>query len=1058
MAPLPPELRRDLERAVLLAREIAERGARASLQVLAVDADRAFDTMSQPQKSERTSLRARMRALAATDLAVHGPAAGSPPGFESLIEEVAYEQWHRMLFARFLERNSLLIHPVHGVPVSLEECADVATSEGEADEWMVAAKFAGAMLPGIFQQDDPAVRVRLAANDRGDLERVLRSLPSDLFVADDALGWVYQFWQAKAKDEVNRSGRRAGGRDLASVTQLFTEHYMVRFLLENSVGAWWASRHPESPLPAKWEYLRAGKGGPPAFEGWPRSAAELTVMDPCCGSGHFLVAAAELLRDMRMEEEGLNAAQAAAAVLRDNLFGLELDPRCLQLAAFNLALDSWKAGGHQVLPVPNLACSGIAIRGQREDWHRLTSQDDLMRDALDRLYDLFQDAPQLGSLIDPRSAAEAGLWSVDVDELLAKLDQALRREKENDPTAAVFGAAAAGTAKAAKLLAGTYWLVATNPPFLGQQKMSPVLKAYSRARWPAASQDLATVMLARWRQGINRVGGWAWVLPQNWLFLPRSAGLRRQIFEDARMEVIAHLGEGAFVSSAAAGAFICLAIATERKPSGQLFPYYSCVDSRTPEAKEAGLRLVGPVTVNQAQARTTPGYRLPLADSIAGLPLSDYAITPQGIKTGDDDRYVRKFWETLVGGRWRFMQSTVLDTMAYGGREQVIDWKDAGRGMVRPRIDSPALGRIGLAVSLMRDLPVTIYTGEPFDSNVTPIVPENPAVLLALWVFGSSPRFREAARSLEQGVKVNTGTLGDIPFDLEHWQALAAEQFPAGLPVPHSDDPTQWLFDGNVAGSTAPLHAAVGRLIGFRWPEQRPDSLEQHSSADGMVCIPALPGQPAASERLRALLAAAYSDRWSASTMAELLPPTAPHGASLEQWLRDGFFEQHCKLFHHRPFIWQVWDGRRDGFSALLNYHRLDRSSLEKLAFHYLGLWLERQRDEKNAGLPGADDRLAAAQGLQRKLALILDGEEPHDIFVRWKKDHEQPLGWNPDPDDGVRLNIRPFMTAGVLRWKPNIKWDKDRGKNPDGTDRVNDRHLSLRAKHDARKRVETSS
>ncbi|MCZ2109689.1 MAG: BREX-1 system adenine-specific DNA-methyltransferase PglX, partial [Dehalococcoidia bacterium] len=122
---------------------------------------------------------------------------------------------------------------------------------------------------------------------------------------------------------------------------------MVRFLLENSLGAWWAARHPDSPLIKEWEYLRFRDDGTPAagtFDGWPATAAEVTVMDPCCGSGHFLIAAADMLRKMRMEEEGLTEPEASGAVLRDNLFGLELDPRCTQIAAFALAFDSWKHG------------------------------------------------------------------------------------------------------------------------------------------------------------------------------------------------------------------------------------------------------------------------------------------------------------------------------------------------------------------------------------------------------------------------------------------------------------------------------------------------------------------------------------------------------------------------------------------------------------------------------------------------------------------------------------------------------------------------------------------
>ncbi|MBT7807934.1 hypothetical protein HN766_20705 [Candidatus Poribacteria bacterium] len=169
---------------------------------------------------------------------------------------------------------------------------------------------------------------------------------------------------------------------------------------------------------------------------------------------------------------------------------------------------------------------------------------------------------------------------------------------------------------------------------------------------------------------------------------------------------------------------------------------------------------------------------------------------------------------------------------------------------------------------------------------------------------------------------------------------------------------------------------------------------------------------------------------------------------TLDDWLRNSFFEQHCKLFHQRPFIWHVWDGRADGFHALVNAHKLTgihgegRRTLEALTYSYLGDWLARQRADQTAGVEGADARLAAAQDLQGQLDNILKGEPPYDIFARWKPLQEQSVGWDPDTNDGVRLNIRPFMNAqlraggkkgaGILRWKPNIKWGKDRGKEPE--------------------------
>ena len=211
------------------------------------------------QAALRNGLRAKLRQLGGDH--------------ELLVAECAYEQWHRLLFARFLAENNLLLHPQFKAPVTLADCDELADELGEPDGWSVAARFASEILPGIFRLDDPCVRLRLAPEGRYALEQILASLPNEVFVADDALGWVYQFWQKDKKDEINDSERKIGGADIGPVTQLFTENYMVRFLLENSLGAWWAARHPDSPLVKGFEYLRFDDDGKPAagtFDGWPR--------------------------------------------------------------------------------------------------------------------------------------------------------------------------------------------------------------------------------------------------------------------------------------------------------------------------------------------------------------------------------------------------------------------------------------------------------------------------------------------------------------------------------------------------------------------------------------------------------------------------------------------------------------------------------------------------------------------------------------------------------------------------------------------------------------------
>ncbi len=307
-----------------------------------------------------------------------------------------------------------------------------------------------------------------------------------------------------------------------------------------------------------------------------------------------------------------------------------------------------------------------------------------------------------------------------------------------------------------------------------------------------------------------------------------------------------------------------------------------------------------------------------------------------------------------------------------------------------------------------------------------------------------TPEFGLAVRKLDQAIGVKANTIAKIPFDVERWQAVATEEFPDGLPEPWSDDPTQWLFEGRSEVATEPLQVAVGRLLGFRWPEQAgSDDLDELADDDGIVCLPSVLGERTAAARLQELLARAFGGTWSANRAAELLEGSGSKKKDLESWLRDEFFKSHCQVFKNRPFVWQVWDGRKDGFSALVNYHRLGRAALERLTYTYLGDWIERQTAGVREDTAGAEERLAAAQDLQRRLELILEGEPPYDIYVRWKSLAEQALGWEPDLNDGVRLNVRPFVEAGVLRAKFNVKWDKDRGKNPDGSERFNNLHYT---------------
>ena len=1421
MIALPVELRKRLERAIADAREVAEAGARAALETLAVHLREPYGHMGSEERTLRRRLRAHERQLGDRLSARSGT-----QSIDRLVHECGFEQWHSMLFARFLAENHLLMEPESGVAVTLDECEELGKDEG-LDRWGMAARFAHRMLPQVFRPAHPAFEVRFAREHQLKLEFLLESLPAEIFVATDSLGWVYQFWQSRRKDEVNRSGVKIGADELPAVTQLFTEPYMVSFLLDNTLGAWWAARRltdddlsvasseaelrrkatisgvpldylrfvriplhptagacvppspsgrgdppdprggdtrpeytrvppspsgrgdppdphggdtrpehtrvppspsgrgdppdprggdtrpehtrvlpspsgrgargeggippippdilknarslrskqtdaeqllwglvrdrrfagkkfrrqhpigryildfychecrlaveldggqhndeetrsrddrrsrflreqgvrvvrfwnhdvllqtdsvleslwdevhgdvgfsvpsPQTPLPVGEGLLSKGEGVAPegqglapvglladtddiqrssdqegrgatspnlpgkersteteerftwapaggGFSGWPDELAGFRLLDPCCGSGHFLVAAFSMLVPMRMELEGLSARDAVDAVLRENLHGLELDPRCVEVAVFALALAAWTyagAEGYRLLPEMNLACSGLAPNSTKEQWSALSEQaaaagglapgrdlfdvDDTLlsaplRNSMDTLYELFSQAPVLGSLIDPH-VIEADLFQQDFESIRDLFAIVLRQERGSDEEIE-RAVAARGMAQAAQLLADRYALVITNVPYLLHRKQHETLRAFCQRYYPNAKSDLATVFLERCLRLCAEGGNTCLVLPQNWLFLTTYRKLRERLLKLETWQFLVRLGAGAFETISGEVVKAILLTLSRSHPAIRLAELRSDNDltgvicgldvseSRTATEKAVRMKVADIQVFEQAQQLKNPDARVVLGEMIGYKSLAAFARSIQGVTSGDNPRFVQRHWEHFVDGRdWVYLQSACEGGRTDYGAHSALLWESGQGEVVRILGEGikgrPVWGRRGVTVGQMSSLPATEYIGHPFDMSCAAIVPFSPRHLLPIYAFCTSQEFVHTVRQIDQKLNVTTATLGKVPFNLDRWTTVANEQFPNGLPRPYSDDPTQWLFHGHPCGSVVRdetqkrtvhgplrtdgtvLHVAVARLLGYRWPPerdvaieladeqrewvQRTEALLEWMDEYGIVCIPPVRGEAPARDRLLGLLAAAYGDSWSDAVLSTLL--AAVGSASLDEWLRDHFFDQHCKLFHHRPFVWHIWDGRRrDGFHALVNYHKLTagdgkgRQLLESLTYSYLGDWIVRQRDAAQRHDEGAEDRLAAACELQRRLEAILEGEPPYDIFVRWKSIHEQPIGWEPDINDGVRLNIRPFMAedipggkkgAGVLRTKPKISWKKDRGK-----------------------------
>lgn len=1091
---LPTSLRRALEKAVKDARVVAEEGSQDAIRRLGVADGKAPSYLTETEKELRRRLRAHARALGdAFDRTTDAQET------KRLIEAAAYAHWHRMLFARFLAERGLLRHPEHDVPVNLEDCRELAEAEGLSDAWAVAERYSAAMLPAVFHIDDPVLALDLDPIHTQKLNQLVTVLDAEIFQAEDSLGWTYQFWRAAEKDAINKSGVKIGADELPAVTQLFTEPYMVRFLLHNTLGAWWAGKvlaaNPTlangaldektlriaCALPGydfdKLRFVRDVEDGawrPAAgtFSSWPKEARTITMLDPCCGSGHFLTESLAILAALRQTEEGLLSSDAVAAVLRDNLHGLEIDGRCVQIAAFAVALTAWRVGGWQNLPLPHIAWVGAPPPLPKREFIALAEGDQELEYALAALHDLFAQAPILGTLLEPSGG---DLFEAEkIREIERLLEPLLTRARRSEPEREEGVIAARGMSDAAGMLHRKFTLLATNVPYLGRGKQSEHLAAYIERKFRDARTDLATAMIERMRLLAENGGSVCAVSPQNWLFLGSYTNMRLNLLQKASLDIVVDLGPAAFNEMNWWAARTALTVLTEALPGPKNDYWAVNADTGRDLAGKVELLITHEIkVVSQHGQLKNPDYRISVHEAQSGDLLSKYANVYVGFQNGDTPRWVQHFWERGdFGNAWTYFQLTSENTTYFDGRDAIIKW-DGGKGDLIASEQAfvkgkEAWGKMGVIVRQMRHLPAGLYLGDLYDQSNSVIIPHNDADLPAIASFVMSEEFHTAVRQVDPSVAVTNATFVKIPFDVERWRKIVSTNYPDGLPQPFSEDPTQWLFHGHPTrvkkGSS--LHVALARLCGYRWPAETDVDMRLSEEArdliakaailpmgDSLLGVPAVAGEKPLADRMRSYLAAAFGTKWSdvmerrlVSEADEILDGKIARDTSLDGWLRDRAFRQHCKLFGQRPFLWQIWDGMSDGFSVFVNYHRLNQAALRKLTYTMLGDWLARAKAENNVL------RFEKGRELQQILEQVLEGEAPYDIFVRWKTLEEQPLGWHPDLDDGVRMNIRPFVKAGVLRETPKINWKKDRGKDVVSApwypvhkgERVNDQHTKL--------------
>jgi hypothetical protein len=754
----------------------------------------------------------------------------------------------------------------------------------------------------------------------------------------------------------------------------------------------------------------------------------------------------------------------------------------------------------------------MSIAEAQKEWKDLAKGDEELTDAIAWMQDTFIDAPTLGSLIEPKYSETENVkpW--------IQLTNAL----ENKHEATESGIVARGLVKSTELLTIKYHWLVTNVPFLGIRKQNIILQKFLDQNYFAARHDLASAMIQRCTKLLNMSGNLSVVSPQTWQYQSSYKDFRNKLY--MLTDIVGTIRLGAEAFETISGQVVTVCLSSFNKPDANYSNRYFALDlsNQKIEDKISNLNqkkllsLITPKGVKQNNELNTD--ELDTKDT-----LESYSIPNAGMATGDSPRFYRNMWELPKSSDWEFLLYSVDSSEAYSGRSTMILWENE-QGSLKNFVDSMKhlnsaaqrwktghniLGLKGVAISRMGKISTSIYYGEFFDQNCAVLVPKESGKTRELVSYCQDESYSDALRKANPNLAISSSTVAKASFDQSLWEKKASNKYPNGVPLPYTDSPTNWLYHGHPCNSVVwnnetkttavadfrqddtVLQVTVARLLGYQWPAELDTEMELAPEMrevmkknadfadlvddDGIVCIPAVRGEKSAAKRLEAMLLKAYGDQWDSSVETNLLK--AVKAKDLESWLRDKFFEQHCKLFQHRPFIWHIWDGLKDGFSALVNYHQLDYKGLERLIYTYLDDWISNQKRQLAEGTDGADIRLTAAENLKVQLIAILEGEEGLDIFVRWKPLEEQPIGWNPDLNDGVRLNIRPFMLAkdvgkkgaGVLRAKPNIHWKKDRGTDVESApwydlgleyggkqgDRINEHHLSLAVKRAAREAKE---
>ena len=602
-------------------------------------------------------------------------------GFEEVMEEVAYTWFNRFIALRFMEVNGYLPIRVRVFtddeknfkPQIIDEALHLDLDDLDMDKvyefknanqteelykylLITQCNALSSVLPGMFQRISDYTELLLPDNllwEGSVIEQMISLIPEeDWQDAVQIIGWLYQYYNAEKKDEVFaalKKNVKITKENIPAATQLFTPDWIVRYMVENSLGRLWVEGHLNDELKSSWKYYLEEAEQEPEVqvqlaeirkEYAAMKPEEIKCIDPCCGSGHILAYLFDVLVQI-YESYGYTTREAVESIVKNNLYGLDIDDRAAQLAYFAVMMKARQYDrrffSRQIQP--NI----YAIRESNDiDKYALDyfcNGDAKLKAAMDSIITEMHDAKEYGSILN--------ITPVDFAALYARFDEV--RDDISISKETVLNHLLP-LVQVAEALAQKYDVVVTNPPYMGSSGMGAKLTNYVKKNYPDSKSDMSTVCMEKTMSMCNQYGYMTMINIPVWMFLSSYEKLRESLLLNSTLINMVHPGRGVFGSDFGTVTFVF----RKTLSNGYLGSYRRLFEQQgevksNEEREKAFLTGKGKYTAQQSNFSKIPGS--PVAywvgnavyDMFDAPPIMDYFIPKFGMSTGDGEQFVR-FW------------------------------------------------------------------------------------------------------------------------------------------------------------------------------------------------------------------------------------------------------------------------------------------------------------------------------------------------------------------------------------------------------------------------------